>query len=155
MELNDSKKGIKNGIITIGIQIANKHGEKKEKSLKKQMKDVRSLTEKQVIEMGAIAKSWLSSGNHKYIAVAISFFTGRRLIEIYKTGFFSKSKSKNTLIFEGQAKKENAKPYEIPVSASNVTTSEIIKAMKEVKALAAIDFGNLDKLTNEEIEHIS
>jgi telomere resolvase len=56
------------------------------------------------------------------IAAALALLTGRRVVELLKTGRFSEGTKRRTLIFSGQAKTGGSKnartdPYEIPVHA--------------------------------------
>ena len=72
------------------------------------------------------------------IAVALILTTGRRNIEILKTGSF-KYVSKNVVLFEGQAKKKNgivAKPYEIPIMYSDAR--KVVAALKRLRSHATI-----------------
>ena len=83
------------------------------------------------------------------IAVALILTTGRRNIEILKTGSF-KYVSKNVVLFEGQAKKKNgivAKPYEIPIMYSDAR--KVVAALKRLRSHATIK--RLEGLANDEI----
>ena len=81
------------------------------------------------------------------LLVALMLCSGRRPIELLRTGKM-KPKTKNSMIFEGQAKKRHgleADPYEIPVL--HITAKEFVKYLGELRNLTA----HYSEKTNQEI----
>ena len=83
------------------------------------------------------------------IALALILCTGRRNIELLKIGNF-KVIGKNTLLFDGQAKKkhgEKAESYEIPVMFS--TAAKVLEAFNKLRSSEFCK--KLEGLDNEEV----
>lgn len=77
------------------------------------------------------------------LAVAISLLTGRRMIEVFKTGQFIATDNAFTAIFEGQAKKRTEVSYKIPLLAP---LSMIQKGLTKLRLTK-----NTDDLSNAEV----
>ena len=104
-------------------------------NLQKRKENTRSISYKSV--MNAIDQL-LVSEFYAELAIGIAFATGRRAIEVLLTGTFKPSKSKNEILFSGQAKKGHgveSKPYLIPtiVDAEKVITAvESLRSNKQL-----------------------
>lgn len=80
-------------------------------------------------------KDGLSSGGKYRTLIALSLCSGRRPIELYKTGSFD-YKNKGECIFSGQAKKKYGQPsesYAIPIL--HISSKEFIKAFKAFRKM--------------------
>lgn len=81
------------------------------------------------IELIEFAKGLLGSSSYLKVSLGLILLTGRRSVEILKTGTFEKVQSKkNEVLFSGQAKKrgENSQPYKIPIlCAPNLVISAL------------------------------
>ena len=99
-------------------------------NLQKRKENTRSISYKSV--MNAIDKL-LVSQLYSELAIGIAFATGRRAIEVLLTGTFEPTKSKNEILFSGQAKKGHgveSKPYLIPTV---IDADKIIKAVESLR----------------------
>lgn len=80
-------------------------------------------------ELIEFAKGLLESSSYLKVSLGLILLTGRRSVEILKTGTFEKVQSKkNEVLFSGQAKKrgENSQPYKIPIlCAPNLVISAL------------------------------
>ena len=84
------------------------------------------------------------------IAVALAICTGRRSIELFRTGVLKKTESCHTLLFKGQAKQKRkhvAEAYEIPVILTDSDTA--IKALKRLRKTSMAT--NISDLDNEAV----
>ena len=80
-------------------------------------------------ELIDFATELLKSSSYLKVSLGLMLLTGRRSVEILKTGTFEKVQSKkNEVLFSGQAKKrgENSQPYKIPIlCAPNLVISAL------------------------------
>lgn len=89
------------------------------------------------------------SHDWKNIAIALALATGRRPIELFVTGKFSKPEG-NTLLFSGQAKTKlsDSKPYRIPVLYDVDVIQSALKTMRTgVSIPAGATHDDVNKLT--------
>lgn len=82
-------------------------------------------------ELIEFAKGLLESSSYLKVSLGLMLLTGRRSVEILKTGTFERvqrQSKKNEVLFSGQAKKrgENSQPYKIPIlCAPNLVISAL------------------------------
>jgi hypothetical protein len=88
-----------------------------------------------------LAKSLLDSSSYIDIGLGLMLLTGRRPVEVFKTGNFTDDPTPYHVVFSGQAKtrdrEEGQQPYSIPVFAEPTT---IIHALAKLRSLR--DFSN-------------
>ena len=152
LEWTDNKKGVKCGIINIGKEAAKKGNKIKAKSFTDMVTGLNYISPSQLKKMHEKCTVWLRSNNYAQRAAAISFFTGRRAIEILKTGEFSGCKGKS-LNFHGQAKKhagEKNTAYRIPTLTNAIALKDSLEGMQGL--VNATHNINIEKLNNVEIE---
>lgn len=93
-------------------------------------------------ELIDFAKGLLESSSYLKVTLGLQLLTGRRTVEILKIGTFHKiPHSKNSLLFEGQAKKkgENFPPYKVPILCPpNTVISALEWLRNEKKDFAAL-----------------
>ena len=131
------------GIVVSGAEIAARNQAAKKTSVTRKVASVNSLRNyKSYI---SICESLLTSFDWKEVATGILALTGRRTVEIMKTGSLSKSRGMY-LNFDGQAKSKDGKPYRIPTL---VSPSKLVKALARLRRLK--DVSGLD---NEQVNQI-
>ena len=104
-------------------------------------------------------KDGLTSGTKNGMLVALSLCSGRRPIELYKTGSFDVNKKNGCLMFFGQAKLKHGRTgegYEIPVL--HVRASQFVQLFKKFRAMintcgkqGKMQYKGADQLTNAQI----
>jgi len=77
------------------------------------------------------------------VAVAISVLTGRRMIEVFKTGSFTATDNPYSALFEGQAKKRTDLTYKIPLLAPLAIIQKALNKLRVTKST--------EDLTNAEV----
>lgn len=140
------------GIVSVGIDIAKKNNELRQKSL------YRKLSEKNtVLKMDSMLKTcelMLNSWDWREIATALCLVTGRRSIELVKTGKFI-PKGKDFMLFSGQAKTKEDKRFLIPVLVSSSIIKKAISRLRKLKPeLTKIDSENVNGMLSNPIKRM-
>lgn len=87
-------------------------------------------------ELIDFATELLKSSSYLKVSLGLMLLTGRRSVEILKTGSFYKVKSKkNEILFSGQAKKrgENLPPYKIPTLCAPALVVDALEWLRNEK----------------------
>ncbi|CAM9453583.1 unnamed protein product, partial [Phaeothamnion confervicola] len=87
------------------------------------------------------ARNLMRSPNYFEALLGVAIVTGRRMIELAKTGSFEQTSCTYAVLFHGQAKKKYAEfgadtPYVIPVLAP---TSDVIQCVERIRQLRCFD----------------
>jgi hypothetical protein len=97
-------------------------------------------------ELIEFAKGLLTCGSYLKVSLGLMLLTGRRSVEILKTGSFAKVRGgKNEVLFDGQAKKrEQSQPYKIPTLCAPALVVDALEWLRREK-------GELLELTEKQL----
>jgi len=133
------------GIVVSGKDIASRNEKHKKVKMLQKAEIKRPIYRHN--EMIKTCEILLKSYNWKEVALAMCLLTGRRTIEVLKTGNFKPLKGKY-MLFSGQAKTKKQASFVIPVLTSPSKISKAVKHLRELKNFQKHHKQDVNKIAN-------
>lgn len=141
------------GLVTVGEAIAKRSNAEKARKLSARVSDTNSV--KNMDALLAQTKVLLKSWDWKELAVGIALATGRRTIEVLKTGDF-RQKRANLIRFRGQAKSKSEKGwFNIPCLVSAKLVVDAVARLRKIENFAGMDNETVNKKAQKPLERVA
>jgi integrase len=137
------------GIVVVGEAIAQRSNEGRKNSLLESVSSTSKLNgmSQLIKDCEGLLKSW----DWKDVAAAVALLTGRRTIEVLKTGVFT-PKGNGLMKFEGQAKTKKNPLLIIPVLANSKKVAAAVAHLRNLKDFSNADFEQINSDTQKALE---
>lgn len=139
------------GIVVAGKEIANRSNQAKSKALSKRLSTKKTLTNSDGLIN--LAETFLRSYDWRELAIGLAILTGRRTVEIMKTGNLTVQKGL-FMRFSGQAKSKGNNAYIIPVLASPSKIKAALKRLRDLKDLTAVSEEKVNTLCQKPLDRL-
>jgi integrase len=137
------------GIVVVGEAIAQRSNEGRKNSLLESVSNTSKI--EGISQLIKDCENLLKSWDYKDVAAAIALLTGRRTIEVLKTGTFT-PKGSNLIKFEGQAKTKKSPVLIIPSLVNSKKIAAAVAHLRKLKDFSNTSFEQINTDTQKALE---